>query len=64
MIKLNEIALYGHWESAYCYKNGSGEKIKVQADNFSKVILLDNQSLRADKRYVQYKFASESFDLV
>ena len=42
----------------------AGEKIKVQAINFSKVILLDNQSLRVDKRYVQYKFASESYDLV
>ena len=42
----------------------AGEKIKVQANNFSKVILLDNQSLRVDKRYVQFKFASESYDLV
>ena len=42
----------------------AGEKIKVQANNFSKLILLDNQSLRVDKRYVEYNFASESYDLV
>ena len=43
----------------------ASEKIKLQATNFSKVIPLDNQSLRVDnKSYFQYKFASESYDLV